>query len=278
MDADVLFYLEDLKTKFAKIKPEEYYLSYSGGRDSHLLLWFIKEYAHIEGIEIVGINTYMEHPQISKRIRDNCDRVLVPRLKPNAIKEKYGIPCFSKFQDEMIKRYQGGCRTDYIFERIRGIEKDGRTTKFRLNKTASSLLLSGKLHKVSGECCKYLKKDPAKRYEKETGKKAIMGVRASEGINRKARYTSCFSKDMRFTPIHDLPDSLLDKIYAEFDIEIPPIYQYIDRTGCMGCPYGTYTGNTEKELLLLPQYKRDFVADYFKESYEVLGIVVPQGD
>lgn len=38
-------YLHDLKTKFNKIKPNEYYLSYSGGKDSHLLYWFIKEYA-----------------------------------------------------------------------------------------------------------------------------------------------------------------------------------------------------------------------------------------
>lgn len=34
---DAQFYLFDLKTKFAKINPDEYYLSYSGGKDSHLL-------------------------------------------------------------------------------------------------------------------------------------------------------------------------------------------------------------------------------------------------
>ena len=38
------FYLYDLKTKFNKINSSDYYLSYSGGKDSHLLLWFIKEY------------------------------------------------------------------------------------------------------------------------------------------------------------------------------------------------------------------------------------------
>ena len=90
------FYLQDLKTKFAKINPKEYYLSYSGGKDSHLLYWFIKEYAKIEGIKIVGINTYMEHPEIRKRIFDKCDIVLTPELKPFEIKKLYGIPCFSK--------------------------------------------------------------------------------------------------------------------------------------------------------------------------------------
>ena len=45
---DVDFYLYDLKTKFDKINPEEYYLSYSGGKDSHL--W------NIQKLEIGFIN------------------------------------------------------------------------------------------------------------------------------------------------------------------------------------------------------------------------------
>lgn len=88
------FYLEDLKTKFLKINPNEYYLSYSGGKDSHFLYWFIKEYAKIKGIEIVGCNTYMEHTEIRKRIYDNSDRVLLPDMKPMEIKEKFRYSVF----------------------------------------------------------------------------------------------------------------------------------------------------------------------------------------
>lgn len=40
---EVDFYLFDLKSKFNKITPKKYYLSYSGGKDSHLLYWFIEE-------------------------------------------------------------------------------------------------------------------------------------------------------------------------------------------------------------------------------------------
>ena len=47
------FYLEDLKSKFRKLKNvggySKYYLSYSGGKDSHLLYWFIKEYSYLYG-------------------------------------------------------------------------------------------------------------------------------------------------------------------------------------------------------------------------------------
>lgn len=270
---EVDFYLEDLKSKFNKIKPNTYYLSYSGGKDSHFLYWFIKEYLKRDDIKIVGINTYMEHHEIRDRILNNSDTVLYPKLKPMEIKEKYGSPCFSKMQDDFIDRYQRGSRCKSVMERINGYDSSGRSwAKFRLNKKARELLLSGKLHRVSPKCCKYLKKEPARLFEKETGLKPILGVRSGESVLRKSKYKSCFTKDFKFTPIHDLSDELLDKIYDKYNIEIPKVYNYICRTGCMGCPYGSYKHDTEKELTLINEAQRKFVFEYFKESYEVLGI------
>ena len=157
----------------------------------------------------------------------------------------------------------------YVFTGKNGIKY---TTLFKLNKTAKELLLSNKLHKVSPKCCKFLKKEPFKQFEKQTGKKAILGVRGGESNMRKSQYKSCFTKDKKFTPLHDLSDELLEKIYKKFNIEIPQIYDHVSRTGCMGCPYGSWKGETKKELDLLADAKRKFVIEYFKESYDVLGI------
>lgn len=280
---EVDFYLEDLKSKFRKLKNvggyDKYYLSYSGGKDSHFLYWFIKEYSYPEfkDIKIVGINTYMEHHEIRDRILKNSDIVLYPKMKPMEIKEKYGIPCFSKIQDDYINRYQNGCRSKSLMTRInkeKWIGKDGQVMpqKFGLNKQARELLLSGRLHKVSPKCCYYLKKKTAHDYEKESGRKAILGVRGSESVMRATQYKTCFTKDKKFTPLHDLSDDLLEKIIQKYHIEVPEVYNHIKRTGCMGCPYGSYKGDTEKELELLNENQRKFVMEYFKESYEVLGI------
>ncbi len=77
-----------LKMRFKnKIDPSEYYLSYSGGRDSHLLYWFIKEWLQDTEIKIVGVNTYREHNDIRKRIYKNCDVVLYPTMKMQEINE-----------------------------------------------------------------------------------------------------------------------------------------------------------------------------------------------
>lgn len=275
--SDEEFYLLDLKSKFDKIKPYTYYLSYSGGKDSHFLYWFIKEYLKRDDIKIVGINTYMEHHEILQRIIKNSDIVLLPKLKPFEIKEKYGSPCFSKIQDDFIDRYQRGSRTKSLMERIgsrKFLGKDGKihSSSFRLNELARTTLLSGKLHRVSPKCCYYLKKKTAHDFEKETGLKPILGIRGAEGALRKSQYKSCFSKDGKFTPIHDLSNELLDSIIEKYNIEVPEVYKYIQRTGCMGCPYGRYKGDTIKELALLNDNQRKFVIKYFKESYKVLGI------
>lgn len=268
---EVDFYLIDLKSRFDKIRPNEYYLSYSGGVDSHFLYWFIKEYLKRDDIKIVGINTFMEHQEILQRINKNSDIVLFPKMKPMDIKDKYGSPCFSKFQDEYIRRYQSGSKAkstlDYIFGK-------NDSTMFKLSNKARNYILSESSHKISPKCCDILKKEPSSRFQKETNLKPILGVRGEESKGRKSKYKSCFTKNGKFTPIYDLPDELLYKIMSKYDIEKPKIYEKISRTGCIGCPYGSYKGNTEKELQLTTDNQFEFVCKYFKESYEVLGIDV----
>lgn len=185
------FYLEDLKSKFRKINTSEYYLSYSGGKDSHLLYWFIKEYApEFKDIKVVGINTYMEHEQIRKRIYDNCDIVLLPKLKPFEIKEKYGSPCFSKLQDHIIDMWQRGTIGEAYKQRVIqgwfiGNNGDKLKDRYGLNKKAKQLLLDDKLHRISPNCCTYLKKKPAHEFEKESKLKPIL---------RSARWREWFKK------------------------------------------------------------------------------------
>lgn len=134
-----------------------------------MLYWFIKDYAHIEGIKIVGINTYMEHQDIRDRIYKNSDIVLIPELKPFEIKEKYGIPCFTKQQDEYVKRYQNGSRSKCTMDFVLG-----NNPIYRLNKKARELLLNDKLHKISPDCCKHLKKKTAYKFEKDNNLKPIL--------------------------------------------------------------------------------------------------------
>jgi len=203
---EVDLYLMDLESKFKKIDFSKYYLAYSGGRDSHFVFWFIKTILKDTKIKIISVNTRLEHPQISTRMYNNADKVLIPSKTLKEIKEEVGIPCFTKQQDDYISRYQRGSRAPSTLNFINGLKK----TKFKMNKNASSLLLNNKLHKISSKCCYYLKKKPFKDFEKETGLKPLVCVRSSEGIMRE-KYKSCLNPNGMFTPIFDLTDNMLKK-------------------------------------------------------------------
>ena len=261
---EVDFYLIDLKSKFKKIDHSKYYLAYSGGRDSHFVFWFIKNILKDDKIKIISVNTRLEHPEIVKRMNKNTDRVLIPITTLNEIKQKVGIPCFTKQQDDFISRYQRGSRAKSTLSFINGREN----SKFSLNKYAKDLVLNNKLHKVSNKCCYYLKKKPFKDFEKETKLKPIICVRSSEGIMRE-KYKSCMNKNGTFTPIFDLTDKMLKQIEIKYNIEVPNVYKFLSQTGCMGCPYGR---NTAIELSLLHPHQRKNTIEYFKESYAVKNI------
>jgi hypothetical protein len=216
----------------------------------------------------------MEHHEIRDRILKNSDIVLYPTLKPMEIKEKYGIPCFSKEQDFYIYYYQNAIRkgkkpSKTIQQKIDGTYNKGFSG---ISKRAREYIKSGNAHKITHLCCYYLKKKPAHDFEKESGLKPILGIRSGESVLRKQQYKSCFTNNGKFVPIHDLSEDLLDKIYKKFNIEIPKVYEKVSRTGCMGCPYGSYMHEIEKELAIINENQKKFVCELFKESYKILNI------
>lgn len=138
----------------------------------------------------------MEHPEIRDRIYKNSDRVLLPVMKPLEIKRKYGIPCFSKEQDFYIYYYQNAIRKGKtpgktILQKINGTYDKGFSG---ISKKAREYVLSGNAHKITHLCCYYLKKKPFHNYEKETGKKAILGIRNTESALRKKTISKLFYK------------------------------------------------------------------------------------
>ena len=284
------FYLEDLASKFSKINPNDYYLAYSGGRDSHFLLWFIRHYLGIKNIPAVFNNTGMEIPEIRTRALYNADVVLKPTLKHDEIKERFGIPLDSKASDEYVYYYQKyrrqgktddemPARVKYNAMRIVDATERGRKTGLLpfsvVNKKTSEAMMAGTLHRVSHLCCKYLKKEPAHEYEKASGRKAILGIMGSESTNRKSKYISCFSKNGKFHPLFDLTEELRDEIEDHCGIEIPRIYRYTNQTGCAGCPYGQHGKDaykkTDIDLTFCLDGQRDFILSFFGESYKFKG-------
>ena len=66
-----------------------------------------------------------------------------------------------------------------------------------------------------------------------------------------------------------------EAIYFYYKIEIPPIYNVLTRTGCMGCPYGR---SVEKELQTLSDNQYKYVLSLFKDVYDAKGINYERDD
>jgi len=271
------FYLEDLRTKFLKIDPTKYYLAYSGGKDSGMLFWFLRTwlkehypemYEQYKVIPAVAVNTRLEWPEIVERMQQNADVILTPKLFPHQVIEKVGTPCFSKMADGMIAMYQRGSRCDSVMQYINGTTNDGKTM-FKLNNQAREMLIASILPKITNQCCTEMKKKPMHEFEKSSGLLTIMGVMASESRLRKANYKSCFTKDLKFSPLWDCTEEVMNEIYQQYKLPLPKIYKYMNQTGCAGCPYGIGLGDTEKELQLMTPAKRRYVERCFGKAYSI---------
>ena len=82
---EVDFYLIDLKSRFDKIKPNTYYLSYSGGKDSHFLYWFIKEYEDIINKAIEYIKEEFADLDFMKKEYKDLDKIYDTIIEINVV-------------------------------------------------------------------------------------------------------------------------------------------------------------------------------------------------
>ena len=169
----------------------EVYVSFSGGKDSTVLLHIAREV--YSDIEAVFVNTGLEYPEIQKFVKtfDNVT-ILRPKMRFDEVIKKYGYPIISKEVSECI--YQGrlalktnGEKSPYRLLKLFGMAKDKNGNKSIFNKEKYKPLLYTDFM-CSHYCCNVMKKKPAKQYAKQSGKKPITAQMASESQVREQQW------------------------------------------------------------------------------------------
>lgn len=254
------------------------YVSFSGGKDSTVLKHIVD--GMYDDIPSVFVNTGLEYPEIQQFVRDikagkfscfNPDvEIIRPEMRFDEVIKKYGFPVISK----RVAAYAETARRNPDSQRARWLRGDDKT-KFVNPKW---FFIVDAPFKVSAECCTVMKKKPFKQYERKTGRKPIIGVMASEGINRENEWMKrgCNAFDAlrpSSRPLSFWTEQDILHYIKEFDVPYCPVYGEIrirqkedqidgqidmidylgcyepedtletsgcSRTGCMFCMFGAH--------------------------------------
>ena len=160
------------------------YVSFSGGKDSTVLLHIAREVR--PDIEAVFVNTGLEYPEIQKFVKtfDNVT-ILRPKMRFDEVIKTYGYPIISKNVSRKICDARNGRQWAKKYVDGTAKKKDGKKSFYTVEKY-SPMLNTDFL--ISDMCCKIMKKNPAHEYGKISHKFPITAQMASEGKQRYAKW------------------------------------------------------------------------------------------
>jgi 3'-phosphoadenosine 5'-phosphosulfate sulfotransferase (PAPS reductase)/FAD synthetase len=213
------------------------YISFSGGKDSTVLLNLVRKY--YPDVPAVFVDTGLEFPEIKEFIRNTPNVIwLKPKMTFKEVIEKYGFPMVSKDVAQKIEEIRNTKSDKLRNKRLYGDDKgNGKIPekwKYLINKDI----------KISHKCCAVMKKSPIISYEKKTGCKPFIGMLSDESTLRASKNKQCNEFDsirpksnpMLFWNTEDVLQ------YAKREnIALAKVYSMgYTRTGCVFCMFGAH--------------------------------------
>lgn len=154
------------------------YISFSGGKDSTVLLDLVRNI--YPEVVAVYIDTGLEYTEVRNFVK-TIDNViwLKPKMTFKEVILKYGYPIISKEQSQYIREY----RTTKS-EKLKNIRWNGN--KYGRGKISEKWkFLIDAPFLIGNQCCNIMKKNPSKKFEKESGLYPFIGTMAEESALRK---------------------------------------------------------------------------------------------
>lgn len=232
------------------------YICFSGGKDSTVLVHIARQM--YPNIKVVFSNTGLEFPEVVQFVNTIPNVVTVrPQRTFRRVLEEKGYPVVSKKVSMMIKRIQAPAHKNVYCRRIflEGIKMDGTpASRASLLPYKWRYLLDAPF-KISDECCKYLKKDPLKWFERQNGVVPIVATMAQESDARCISYlkTGCnsFNRDAMSRPMGFWTEQDVLHYIVKYNVKIASVYGKVvinrygefettgeRRTGCIFCCLG----------------------------------------
>lgn len=242
--------LQKIKQIIRKYGEENFYLSFSGGKDSTVLSSLIDMALPNNKIPRVYANTGIEYALILSFIRQQKDKhnweliELKPTKPIKKTLEEEGYPFKSKGHSDFVHRFQKIGRSKSVVQYLGESEdKEPWSSQKSCPKKLKYQFSDDFKLKISDMCCVRLKEEPLHNWAKENNKPyGIVGIMASEGGRRAGAKCLSFLGDKlkNFQPLAPISKEWEEWFISKYNIQIcdiyKPPYNFI-RTGCKGCPF-----------------------------------------
>ena len=161
------------------------YVSFSGGKDSTVLKHIVD--SMYDDVPSLFVNTGLEYPEIQKFAMAQKNVVTVrPKMRFDEVIRKYGYPVISKEVSQKIYEYR---QTPNGYTKARFDENSDYVKRYgKAFCLARWKWLRDSDIPISHKCCHVMKKKPAKKYEKSSGRMPYIGTLADESRLRKTRW------------------------------------------------------------------------------------------
>ena len=239
---DRLNIIRDVLRKYGE---DQFYISFSGGKDSTVLHYLIDEALPENRILRVYVDTGIEYNDVKafvKELQAHDDRIEIikPSVNIKQTLERDGYPFKSKEHSLVLSVYQNSGFTKTV-----NCYLDIDRQKYNCPKILRYQFSEEFNLKVSNKGCHRMKKDPFKKWEKDNKKTVVMtGMMSNEGGLRES-IQNCIITDKegclkKFHPLLKVSEAWEEWYIRERNIKLCKLYYppySFKRTGCKGCPY-----------------------------------------
>ncbi|MGX8833993.1 phosphoadenosine phosphosulfate reductase domain-containing protein [Amedibacillus sp. YH-ame6] len=189
---DRIHVIRDVVEKYGE---ENFYLSFSGGKDSTVLHYLLDEAIPNNMITRVFVDTGIEYDAIKDFVYgmtkdDKRIEIINPSKNIKQVLDKYGYPFKSKEFSHLLAIYQHGGMMPSVIRYL-----NGDRGKFQCPNILKPLFTEQFDLKISDKCCLKLKKEPVEKWSKLNNKSiCITGMMATEKGLRES-IPSCIIKN-----------------------------------------------------------------------------------
>lgn len=282
--------IEDLCNRYNQ---NELVISFSGGKDSTVVLWLCKQCYELgtipylpkaifsdTGLELQATKEFVQEIQ---KYYPNIE-IIKPEKSFIQCQKEYGKPMISKVKSQLIESYQSAknearkesSKNNLIYGKS-NLESEKTTAKFKLANKDIHILNPAFDIKVSDKCCYVLKKKPFEKYYLENDIKAFFdGEMVDEGGIRQTAYekriksggkgctvVKCIGTGEnkrtieKKMPIIDWTKEIEQEYISKYNVPISKAYTLYGckRTGCFLCPYSKNRKDVTEKIKILYDFE-----------------------